>query len=85
MTAAPDRPAVSYYTHINRGVIDSNRKHGANAPPICVRRGKSGKAVYAYEVELPTGSRVIYSPHKPILSCGARMVIVSPTQPIVIA
>jgi hypothetical protein len=73
-----------YYTHINRGVIDSNRKHGTEKPAICFRRGRTGRATYAHEVELPAGSRVVYSPHKPILPCGARLVIVSDEAPKVI-
>lgn len=73
-----------YYTHINRGIIDSNRKHGTNKPPICYRKGKTGKAVYAHEIELPAGSRILYQPHDPVLSCGARLVIISETEPTVI-
>lgn len=33
--------SVKYYTHVNRGVIDSNRKNGTNNPPIAVKRGKT--------------------------------------------
>jgi hypothetical protein len=73
---------VKYYTHVNRGVIDSNRKHGTNEPAVSVRRGKTGKAWYAHEVELPAGSRMIYSAHKPLLQCGARLVIVSDSEPL---
>lgn len=75
---------VKFYTHVNRGVIDSNRKHGTNNPPVSVRRGKSGRSSYAFEVELPAGSRMIYDPHEPVLKCGARLVIVSDTEPLVI-
>jgi hypothetical protein len=76
---------VIYYTHINRGVIDANRKHGRDDPPICFRKGKRGKATYAHEVLLPPESRVVYSPHEPILPCGARLVIVSTEAPQVFA
>jgi hypothetical protein len=72
---------MTYYTHINRGVIDANRKHGRNDPPICFRRGRNGKATYAHEVTLPAGSRILYSAHKPLLPCGARLVIVSNDPP----
>lgn len=75
---------IRYYTHVNRGVIDSNRKNGTNNPPIAVKRGKTGKAEYAFEVELPENSRMVYSPHDPILACGARLVIVSDTKPTII-
>lgn len=76
--------AVKYYTHVNRGVIDSNRKHGTNNPAISIRRGKTGRSEYANEVELPPGSRMIYSPHEPLLACGARLVIVSDSKPVIV-
>ena len=72
-----------FYTHISRGVIDSNRKHGTNNPPVRFQRGKYGKPTYAQEVTIDGPCRVIYSPHEPILPCGARMVITSEVQPIV--
>jgi len=75
---------MTYYTHVNRGVIDSNRKHGRDDPPVTFRKGRRGKATYAHEVELPSGSRMIYSAHKPLLPCGARLVVVSDMQPRVI-
>ena len=74
---------MTYYTHINRGVIDANRKHGRDDPPICVRNGKRGKADYAREVELPAGSRVVYEPDG-VLPCGARLVITSDLPPTII-
>jgi hypothetical protein len=74
---------MTYFTHINRNVIDANRKHGRVDPPICIRRGKTGKALYASEVELPAGSKIIYGPDG-ILSCGARLVIASPSAPTII-
>lgn len=73
-----------YYTHVNRNVIDSNRKHGRNDPPVKFQKGKHGKAVYAHTVELPAGSRVVYDPHGRILPCGARLVIVSEEAPVVV-
>jgi len=74
-----------FYTHVNRGIIDSNRKNGTNDPPVVVKRGKTGKGWYANEVELPPGSRMVYSAHNPILSCGARLVIISEQEPRKIA
>jgi hypothetical protein len=73
-----------YYTHISRGVIDSNRKNGTNDPPICIRKGKYGKASYASEVSLPNGSRIVYDPVGRILPCGARLVITSEEEPIIV-
>lgn len=73
-----------YYTHINRNVIDSNRKNGTNEPPVRFQKGKYGKPVYCHEVELPAGSRVVYDHEGTILPCGARLVIVSETQPEIV-
>lgn len=73
-----------WYTHINRGTIDSNRKHGREDPPVKFQKGKYGKPTYAMEVELPAGSRVVYDAHGTILPCGARLVIVSDESPIVV-
>lgn len=73
-----------YYTHINRNVIDSNRKHGRNDPPVRFQKGKYGKAVYAHEVRLPEGSRVVYDNLGRILPCGARLVICSEASPEII-
>lgn len=76
---------VLYYTHINRQKIDSNRNRKTNEPVITIKRGKSGKPIYAHEVEFPAGSRLVYSgQEKPILPCGARAVIISPEAPTVI-
>lgn len=75
---------MTFFTHVNRGQIDSNRKNGTNEPVVRYQRGKYGKATYAHEVEIPGPSRVIYSPHEPILPCGARMVIASEVEPKVI-
>ena len=74
---------MTYYIHINRGTIDSNRKHGRTDPPIAIRQGKNGKSVYASEIELPAGARIIYNPDG-ILKCGARLVIACEEQPTVI-
>ena len=73
---------MTYYTHINRNTIDSNRKQKTNNPPIKIQKGKYGKPEYFDEVELPSGSKLIYTPHGHILPCGARLVIISKTKPI---
>lgn len=75
-----------YYTHINRNVIDRNRKNGTEDPAVRFQKGKYGKPTYAFEVELPPASRVLYRPSgPPILPCGARLVIVSDQEPVVVA
>ena len=73
-----------YYTHINRNVIDSNRKHEKNDPPVRFQNGKYGESVYCHEVELPEGSRVVYDHLGTLLPCGARLVIISETEPKVL-
>ena len=73
-----------WYVNINKHVIASNAKHGTSDPPVRFCKGKAGKQTYCHEVELPAGSRVIYSPDKPILKCGARLVIQCPDEPKVI-
>lgn len=75
---------MMYYTHVNRGQIDSNRKHGTNEPVVRYQKGKYGEAVYAHELELPAGSRIIYDHQGKILPCGARLVIASETEPKII-
>lgn len=74
-----------FYTHINRNIIDSNRKHGTDNPAVRFQKGKYGSPTYALEVELPAGSRVVYKPSgDPVLPCGARLVIVSEEAPKVL-
>ena len=74
-----------FYTHINRGTIDSNRKHGTVTPAVRFQKGRYGKATYAMEVEIDGPIRVRYSPHAPLLPCGARLVIESEAEPRVVA
>lgn len=74
-----------YYTHINRNTINSNRANGTEMPAVRFQNGKYGVPTYAFEVEFPENSRVVYQPSgDPILPCGARLVIVSNTKPRVI-
>ena len=75
---------MKWYTHINRNVIDSNRKNGKNDPPIKFQRGLYGKATYAHSVELPVGSRLVYDGGGRMLPCGARLVIISEDKPEIV-
>lgn len=72
-----------YYIHVNRNKIFSNLKHGQNDPPVRVQKGKYGKPVYCRKVKFTDGE-MIYSPHEPILPCGARLVIATENEPEVI-
>jgi len=76
---------MTYFTHINRNTINSNRKNEADEPAIRFQKGLYGTPTYAFEVELPSRSRVIYRPYgEPILPCGARLVTESDEEPKVI-
>lgn len=75
---------MTWFTHINRNVIDSNRKHGKDDPPITIRHGKSGQPRYGSSVVLPAESRIVYDPDGRILPCGARLVIVSNEEPKIV-
>lgn len=66
---------MTTYVHVNRNVINRNTKHGTNEPAVRFQRGRYGKPTYAHEVEIEGPSRVVYSPHEPVLPCGARLVI----------
>lgn len=75
---------VDWYVHVDRGIIDANRKHGRNDPPVTIRRGRYGKSTKCFEVELPAGSVMVYNPHEPVLPCGARLVVKCSSEPTVI-
>ncbi len=66
---------MTTYVHVNRNTIASNAKHGTNKPAVRYQRGRYGKATYCHEAAIDGPSRVIYSPHDPLLPCGARLVI----------
>jgi len=62
------------YIHVNQHKIRHNRKHGSNEPVITVKEGR--KNTYCHSVEILGPSKVIYGGNdKPLLSCGARVVI----------
>jgi hypothetical protein len=62
------------YIHVNQHVIRANKKNNTNDPVITIKQGKSN--IYCHEVNILGPSRVIYGGNeKPLLSCGARVVI----------
>lgn len=75
---------MTWYVNVNKQTIARNIHDPEPEPVISFRKGKSGKATYCYELELPAGSRMIYDPHNPILKCGARLVVACDEQPRVI-
>jgi hypothetical protein len=64
------------YIHVNQQKIRSNLKHGTHEPVLTVKEGK--KNTYGHSVRINGPSEVIYGGNdKPLLSCGARVVIVT--------
>ena len=62
------------YIHVNQHVIRANKKNNTNDPVITIKQGKSN--IYCHEVNILGPSRVVYvGNEKPLLSCGARVVI----------
>ena len=62
------------YIHVNQHVIRANKKLEKNDPVITVKSGKNN--TYCHEVEILGPSKVIYGGNdKPLLNCGARVVI----------
>ncbi len=63
--------------HVNQHHIRSNKTKGTDLPVITIKEGKTN--TYCNEVEILGPSKVIYGGSgcdaKPILSCGARVVI----------
>ncbi len=62
------------YIHVNQHKIRSNKKNGTNEPVITIKQGT--KNTYCHQVKVLGPSTVIYGGNdKPLLSCGARVVI----------
>ena len=62
------------YIHINQHKIRANKKHGTNEPVITVKSGRTN--TYCHEVKILGDSVVRYGGNdKPILPCGARVVV----------
>ena len=62
------------YIHVNQHIIRSNKKNERNDPVITIKQG--GKNVYCSEVAILGPSKVLYGGNdRPILPCGARVVI----------
>ena len=64
------------YIHVNQHKIRSNLKNGTNEPVITVKTGRENQ--YCRSVTVDGPCEVLQSSDdKPILSCGARVVIVT--------
>ena len=67
---------MTEYVSINAGIIRLNAINGTDLPPIRIARTKSDqKPRYAREIEINGKCKLVYSPKKPILKCGARLVL----------
>ena len=67
------------YIHVNQHVIRANKKHNQNNPVITIKEG--GKNTYCHKVRILGPSEVMYSGNeKPLLSCGARVAIVTESE-----
>jgi hypothetical protein len=65
---------VKTYIHVNQHKIRSNKKNGTNEPVITIKKGS--KNTYCHEVKILGPSSVIYGGNdKPIIPCGARVVV----------
>lgn len=63
--------------HVNQHNIRSNKSKDTNLPVITIKQGR--RNTYCNEVEILGPSRIIYGgsgrDSKPLMSCGARVVI----------
>ena len=67
------------YIHVNQHKIRANKKHGTNEPVITVKKGREN--TYCHEVEVLGPSTIMYGGNdKPILSYGARVVIMTESE-----
>ena len=67
------------YIHVNQHRIRANKKNGTNDPVITIKEGR--KNTYCNSVEILGASTIRYGGNdKPILSCGARVVIESESE-----
>ena len=68
--------AKKTYIHVNQHKIRSNKSKGTSEPVITIKQGR--KNTYCNQVKILGPSKVIYcgeGDQKPLLSCGARVVI----------
>ena len=67
------------YIHVNQHVIRANKKHNQNNPVITIKEGR--KNTYCHKVRILGPSEVVYSGNeKPLLSCGARVAIITESE-----
>lgn len=70
------------YIHVNQQKIRGNLKHGTNDPVITIKQGKNN--TYCRKVKVLGPCEVVYSGNdKTLLSCGARVAVVTDSEVLV--
>ena len=83
--SSPPTPTMKTKIHVNQHHIRSNKTKGTDLPVITIKQGR--KNTYCNEVEILGPSKITYcgsGDEKPILSCGARVVIETESEIIII-
>jgi hypothetical protein len=75
-----------WIVHVNRNVIQRNahKPPSEREPAVRIQKGKRGKPKYGMRVRLGP-SEMIYSPDEALLPCGAKMILITETEPEVVA
>lgn len=69
---------MTKYVSINSHTIKANAKNGTEDPPIRIARSRSDrKPTYASAIEIVGKAQLVYTPEKPFMKCGARLVLVA--------
>lgn len=71
---------VKKIIHVNRNILNANRKHNKKDPPVTVKTTKDN--YYGMEVSINGPSNLIYNNDNP-LSCGARLWIETESEIII--
>jgi hypothetical protein len=73
--------------HVNQHHIRSNKQKGTDLPVITIKQGKTN--TYCNEVVITGPSRIVYSgpgcETKALLGCGARVVIETESEVVVVS
>lgn len=69
--------SLKKFIHVNQHNIRSNKTKGTELPVITIKQGRTN--TYCNEVEILGPSKIVYGgagcDMKPLLSCGARVII----------
>lgn len=75
-----------WIVHVNRNVIQRNAHKPPNEqePVIRFQKGKRGKPTYAMRVRLGP-SEMVYSSTQAFTDCGAKLILITETEPEIVA